>query len=103
MNMASDEILNFDTTYDNCYIQSCVSPCDHHAYKPFKMIIKYWNFGRWFQSRTLGFCSMIHTDPSSRRVRRDHGVILIFLSALCGLCEKLNGHRLNVDDVAAGF
>ena len=35
MNMVSDEILNFDTTYDNCYIQSCVSPCDHHAYKPF--------------------------------------------------------------------
>ena len=55
MNMASDEILNFDTTYDNCYIQSCVSPCDRHAYKPFKMIIKYWNFGRWFQFRTLGF------------------------------------------------
>lgn len=35
MNMASDEVLAFDTTYDNCYIQSCVSPCDHHAYIPY--------------------------------------------------------------------
>ena len=88
MNMASDEVLTFDTTCNNCYIQSCVSPCDHHAYKPFKMIIKYWNFGRWFQFWSFGFYSMIHTDPSSRRAGRDHGVILIFLSAICGLCEK---------------
>jgi hypothetical protein len=35
MNMASDEVLAFDTTDDNGYIQPCVSPCDHHAYKPF--------------------------------------------------------------------
>ena len=33
MNMASDEVLTFDTTYENCYIQFGVSPCDHHAYK----------------------------------------------------------------------
>ena len=35
MNMASDEVLIFDTTYDNCYVQSDVCPCDHHAYRPF--------------------------------------------------------------------
>ncbi len=35
MNMASEDVLTFDTTDDNCYIQSCVSPCDQNAYKPF--------------------------------------------------------------------
>jgi len=35
MNLASDVVMSFDTTYDNCYIQSCVSPCDQNAYRPF--------------------------------------------------------------------
>lgn len=35
MNLAVDEIIPFDQTYQNCYIQSCVSPCDQHEYVPF--------------------------------------------------------------------
>ena len=35
MNLAVDEIILFDRTYGNCYIQSCVSPCDQYDHQPF--------------------------------------------------------------------
>lgn len=35
MNLAVDEIIPFDQTDDNCYVQSCVTPCDQYQYKPF--------------------------------------------------------------------
>jgi predicted aconitase len=35
MNLAVDEIIPFDQTYENCYIQSCVSPCDQYEHQPF--------------------------------------------------------------------
>jgi predicted aconitase len=35
MNLAVEEIIKFDQTYENCYIQSCVSPCDQYEHQPF--------------------------------------------------------------------
>jgi predicted aconitase len=35
MNLAVDEIVPFDSTYENCYIQSCVAPCDQYEHEPF--------------------------------------------------------------------
>jgi predicted aconitase len=35
MNLAMEEIIQFDQTYENCYIQSCVSPCDQYDHRPF--------------------------------------------------------------------
>ncbi|UCF96192.1 MAG: aconitase X catalytic domain-containing protein [Spirochaetaceae bacterium] len=35
MNLAVDEIIPFDRTYQSCYIQSCVSPCDQYENEPF--------------------------------------------------------------------
>lgn len=36
MNLGKDnEIIKFDTTYENCYVQSCVSVCDQYSYEPF--------------------------------------------------------------------
>lgn len=34
-NLARDEPIPFDETYDRCYIQSCVAPCDQYQYQPF--------------------------------------------------------------------
>ena len=35
VNLASDEIVPFDRTYEGCYVQSCVSPCDGEEFEPF--------------------------------------------------------------------
>ncbi|MHB8870215.1 MAG: aconitase X [Thermoleophilia bacterium] len=35
MNLAVDETIPFDRTYQNSYIQSCVCPCDQNEHKPF--------------------------------------------------------------------
>jgi hypothetical protein len=35
MNLAVDETISFDRTYENCTIQSCVSPCDQYENEPF--------------------------------------------------------------------
>jgi predicted aconitase len=35
MNLAVDEIIPFDRTYEGCTVQSCVSPCDQYEYRPF--------------------------------------------------------------------
>ena len=35
MNLAVDEIVPFDATYENCSVQSCVAPCDQYEHEPF--------------------------------------------------------------------
>ncbi|MHB0978704.1 MAG: aconitase X [Thermoleophilia bacterium] len=35
MNLATDETIEFDDTYGNSYIQSCVAPCEQSRYEPF--------------------------------------------------------------------
>jgi len=35
MNLAQDEVIPFNATYEPCYIQSCVAPCDQYQYEPF--------------------------------------------------------------------
>lgn len=35
MNLAVEEVIPFTETDQNCAIQSCVSPCDQHAFLPF--------------------------------------------------------------------
>lgn len=64
MNMASNESLIFDTTCDNCQIQSCVSPCDHHVYKPFGQPRAFFEKNRYYLDRArkagvtiVGSCS----------------------------------------------
>jgi len=43
MNLAVDEIVPFDQTYDNCYIQSCVAPCDQYEFQPFGQTKEFFN------------------------------------------------------------
>ncbi len=33
MNLGKDEKVPFDKTHENCYVQSCVAPCDQFEYK----------------------------------------------------------------------
>ena len=35
INLAVDETIPFSETYENCYVQSCVAPCDQYSYEPF--------------------------------------------------------------------
>ena len=35
LNLARDEIIPFNETYNRCFVQSCVAPCDQNLYKPF--------------------------------------------------------------------
>ena len=35
MNLAVDEVIRFDRTYEHCTVQSCVGPCDRSEYRPF--------------------------------------------------------------------
>jgi cis-L-3-hydroxyproline dehydratase len=35
MNLAVDETIPFDQTHENCYVQSCVAPCDQYEFAPF--------------------------------------------------------------------
>jgi predicted aconitase len=35
MNLAVEEIVPFDGTYRDCYVQSCVAPCDQFEHQPF--------------------------------------------------------------------
>ena len=51
MNMASDDVLAFDTTDKNCHIQSCVSPCDHQAYQPFGQTRAFFDKNRHYLGR----------------------------------------------------
>ena len=122
MNMVSDEILNFDTTYDNCYIQSCVSPCDHHAYKPFGQTKAFFEKNRHYLDRArkagvniVGSCSPYLTGWLPIRgehfVTTESGVTVIgnsiwgamgnadgieaaFWSAICGRTPRWGNHVL---------
>ena len=35
LNLARDETIPFAETYNRCYVQSCVAPCDQYQYEPF--------------------------------------------------------------------
>ncbi len=120
MNMASDEVLIFDTTYDNCYIQSCVSPCEQHAYQPFGQPKAFFEKNRQYLDRArkaginiVGSCSPYLTGWLPIRgehfVTTESGVTVIgnsiwgamgnadgieaaFWSAICGRTPRWGNH-----------
>jgi predicted aconitase len=56
MNLAVDEIVPFDSTYENCYIQSCVAPCDQYENEPFTQSAEFFQKNSEFleQARRAG-------------------------------------------------
>jgi predicted aconitase len=56
MNLAVDEIIPFDRTYENCTIQSCVSPCDQYEHRPFSQSGEFFDKNTQFldQARQAG-------------------------------------------------
>jgi len=120
MNMASDEILNFDTTYENCFTQSCVSPCDHNEYSPFGQSESFFKKNQHFLERAkqagvniAGTCSPYLTGWLPIRgehfVTTESGVTVVgnsiwgamgnsdgieaaFWSAICGRTPKWGNH-----------
>jgi len=122
MNMASDEILTFDTTDDNCFIQSDVSPCDHHAYEFFGQSKAFFKKNRHYLDRArkagvniVGSCSPYLTGWLPIRgehfVTTESGVTVIgnsiwgamgnadgieaaFWSAICGRTPRWGNHVL---------
>ncbi len=120
MNMASDEVLRFDTTDDNCYVQSCVSPCDHLVCKPFGQTRAFFEKNQHYLDRArqagvniVGTCSPYLTGWLPIRgehfVTTESGVTVIgnsiwgamgnadgieaaFWSAICGRTPKWGNH-----------
>jgi len=54
MNLAVDEILPFDSTYENCYVQSCASPCDQYAHEPFNQSAEFFHKNSEFLEQARG-------------------------------------------------
>lgn len=120
MHMASDEILAFDTTYDGCVIQSCVSPCDLRTYQPFGQTKAFFEKNREYIERArkagvnfVGTCSPYLTGwipvKGEHFVTTESGVTVIgnsiwgamgnsdgieaaFWSAICGRTPKWGNH-----------
>jgi len=43
MQLAADRVIPFTETYNNCYVQSCVAPCDQYAFTPFGQSEEFFN------------------------------------------------------------
>ena len=122
MNLASDEVLTFDATDDNCHIQSDVSPCDRCAYKPFGQTKTFFEKNRHYLDRArkagviiVGSCAPYLTGwlpiQGEHFVTTESGVTVIgnsiwgamgnadgieaaFWSAICGRTPKWGNHVL---------
>jgi predicted aconitase len=106
MNMASDSILAFDTTDDNCCVQSCVSPCDHHAYKPFGQSEAFFKKNRYYLDRAkaagvsiAGTCSPYLTGWLP--LRGEHFVTTE--SGVTAIGNSIWGAMGNADGIEAAF
>ncbi len=48
LNLCKDDIINFNNTYSNCHVQSCVAPCDQYEYKPFNQSKEFFEKNSYF-------------------------------------------------------
>lgn len=48
LNLSKEDIIPFDNTYENCYVQSCVSPCDQYEHKPFNQSKNFFEKNSYF-------------------------------------------------------
>ena len=106
MNMASDEMLIFDTTHDNCYVQSDVSPCDHHAFRPFGQTESFYNKNRHYLERArkagvniVGSCAPYLTGWLP--IRGEHFVTTE--SGVTVIANSIWGAMGNADGIEAAF
>jgi predicted aconitase len=120
MNLAVEETIPFDEVYPNCYIQSCISPCDGNSYEPFGQTEQFFEKNSDYLDRAreagvtiTGTCSPYLTGWLPIRgehfVTTESGVTVIgnsiwgamgnsdgieaaFWSAICGRTPKWGNH-----------
>ena len=106
MNMASDNVLTFNATDDDCYVQSCVSPCDHHVYEPFGQPEAFFKKNRYYLEKAqkagvsiAGTCSPYLTGWLP--IRGEHFVTTE--SGVTAIGNSIWGAMGNADGIEAAF
>ena len=106
VNLGVEETVPFDTTYENCYIQSCVAPCDQWSPEPFGQDAELFDRNRQFIDMAkeagvtvAGTCSPYLTGWIP--VRGEHFVKTE--SGMTVLGNSLWGAMANADGIEAAF
>jgi cis-L-3-hydroxyproline dehydratase len=127
MNLAVDETVIFDQTHENCYVQSCVAPCDQYEFQPFGQSEAFFNKNNAFLEQAkkagvniAGTCSPYLTGwlpiKGEHFVTTESGVTVTanslwgamgnsdgieaaFWSSICGRTPKWGNH---IDENRAG-
>ena len=121
LNLGKNELILFDSTDENCYIQSCVAPCDQYDYKPFNQTkeffeknVEYLEIAKQAGVTIAGTCSPYLTGmipiKGEHFVTTESGMTMIgnslwgaccnsdgieaaFWSAICGRTPKWGNHK----------
>ena len=106
LNLGKDEIIEFNSTSENCYIQSCVAPCDQYEYKSFNQSKEFFDENSYYLEEAnkagvtiTGTCSPYLTGwipiKGEHFVTTESGMTIIG-NSLWGAC-------CNADGIEAAF
>ncbi len=106
LNMGRDEVIPFDRTCPDCYIQSCVAACDLHEYKAFNQEKEFFDRDHYFieEARKAGVTVVGSCSPYLTGwipVRGEHYVTTE--SGMTILGNSLWGACCNSDGIEAAF
>lgn len=106
LNMARDEMIPFDTTCPECYIQSCVAACDQFVYEPMNQTKEFFEKNQYYidEARKAGVTVTGSCSPYLTGwipVRGEHFVTTE--SGMTILGNSLWGACCNSDGIEAAF
>lgn len=106
MNLASDEVIPLEAMDANCFIQSCVSPCDQYEHAPFQQSREFFALNAAYLARarqagviTAGTCAPYLTGWIP--IRGEHFVTTE--SGVTAIGNSIWGAMGNSDGIEAAF